>query len=163
MGIVRMGEPDKYPETDTMIRRGIKYNLDMVVLHYWEADKRQKQLESASKIVYILPRYAPPEEVQNHLPNRGIPELGEAEVHLDGRYKQVYDVWVVSGREYRKKSNKSKPKVDASQDFLNGVLNVTKAAIIGGVGIGIVGSMGGMLHRKKQIKNPKVKKCRCKK
>lgn len=106
-----MGEPDRFPETDTMVRRGIKYNLDMVVLQYWEAEKRQRQLEANGKTVYILPRYAPPEESQMHMHNRGIPELGEPEVYLDGRYKQVYDVWVASGRTYRKRSNKLKPKV----------------------------------------------------
>lgn len=105
-----MGDPDRYPDTDTMIRRGIKYNLDMVVLHRFEAENRERQLEANGKTVYILSRFAPPEETMNHMPTRGIPELGEPEVHLDGRNKQVFDVWVAVGRTYRVKKKVQKPK-----------------------------------------------------
>lgn len=105
-----MGDPDRYPDTDTMIRRGIKYNLDMVVLHRYEAENRERQLEANGRTVYILPRSAPPEETMNHMPTRGIPELGEPEVHLDGRNKQVFDVWVAVGRTYRVKKKVQKPK-----------------------------------------------------
>jgi len=110
MGIIRMGDPYKFPDTDVMIKRGVKYILDMTVLHSHEAKQRERQLESNGKNVYILQRFAPPEETMNHMITRGIPEIGEKEVNLDGRNKQVFDVWVASGRTYRKKTNKSKLK-----------------------------------------------------
>jgi len=105
MGLIRYGDPEGFPDIDTMERRGIKYNLDTVWRGDWEAANREKQLSQDGKTVYVLSRYAPPEEVVSHLPHRGIPEIGEKPIHLDGRYTLVYDVWVAAGRTYRKKQS----------------------------------------------------------
>ena len=107
MGIIRMGEPELYPDTDTMVVRGIKYNLDMVTLKEYEAENRKRQLEMNGKTVYVQPRQAPPEETMNHMPNKEM----DGTVHLDGRRKWVWDVWVAVGRTYRKKTKRvQKPK-----------------------------------------------------
>lgn len=113
MGLIRYGDPEGYPDIDIMVRRGVKYYLDSVWRGDWEAVMREEQLTKKGKVVYILDRYAPPEEVKGHFPIRGIPDLNE-KVILDGRYTKVYDVWVAIGKRYRKKKivkSKSKRKI----------------------------------------------------
>ena len=202
MGLIRYGDPDGFPDIDTMEKRGIKYNLDTVWRGDWEAANREKQLTQDGKTVYILSRYAPPEEVKNHLPFRGIEGIDKEKVRLDGRYTLVYDVWVAVGRTYRKKqsttpklkmisiNNKQydknwekwvgddyatsrrkiyqKPKTKRSMpakhkdhDITDDILQVTKASVVGVVGMGVAGMLGGMLRKHKKLK-PKVKKCGCK-
>jgi len=64
---------------------------------------------------------------------------------------------------YMRKSKGKNVQADASSEYLNGVLNVTKAAVIGGVGMGIIGSIGAMARKKKKSSKPKRKSCSCKK
>ena len=80
---------------------------------------------------------------------------------LDKRYGD-YNSDLSVGNMYQRKSKKTSPEADASDDFLKGVLNVTKAAVIGGIGMGIVGSIGAMARKKKSSKPKKRKTCRCK-
>ena len=111
MGLLRYGDTLANPDTDVMIKRGIRYELDSVWTSRYQARSRESQLETNGKTVYVLDRMAPPEEVNQHMHTRGIPELGEEAVHLDGRFTPVYEVWVAVGRTYRKKvTNNPKPK-----------------------------------------------------
>lgn len=113
MGLIRMGDPYGSPDTDTMIVRNLLLHLDSVWRGDWEAEQRVKQLEDDGKTAYVLPRGAPPEEVKSHFHTRGIAELGEPEVYLDGRTTTVFDVWVVKkriGRKRKKTVSKAKPK-----------------------------------------------------
>jgi len=169
MGLLRYGDPQSFPDTDIMIKRGIRYELDSTWTGRDQAYEREKQLEMDRKTVYVLDRYAPPEESHQHFNMRGIPELGEKSVHIDGRFTHVWDVWVAAGREYRRKRI-VKPKTKRvisnkapMDDLTNGILNVTKAGVIGVVGMGIVGAMGTMLRKKSRKSKPITKKCRCKK
>jgi hypothetical protein len=110
MGLLRMGDPIGRPDTDIMVKSGIKYELDSIWTSGLQANRREKQLEANGKVVYSLERMAPPEEVMQHLHTRGMEDLGEEKVHLDGRYTKVFDVWVAAGRTYRRKQI-VKPKV----------------------------------------------------
>lgn len=112
MGMIRQGDPYGFPDIDVMERRGLVLHLDTVWRHENEARAREKQLEQQGKTVYVLSRYAAPEEVKNHQPTKLIlPSYNEAPVHLDGRYTKVWDVWVVVARKHRKKKlMKSKAK-----------------------------------------------------
>lgn len=78
---------------------------------------------------------------------------------LDKRYG-AYNTDISVGDMYQRKAKKNSPQADASDDFLKGVLNVTKAAVIGGIGMGIVGSIGAMARKKKSGK-PKQKRKTC--
>ena len=69
-----------------------------------------------------------------------------------------YDTDDSVGGMYQRKSKKISAKADASGDFLKGVLNVTKAAVVGGIGMGIVGSIGAMARKKKKSTKPKRNK-----
>lgn len=120
MGLIRMGDPFGFPDTDTMVVRNLLLHLDSVWREEWEANKRAQQLEKDGKTVYILPRGAPPEEVKGHYHTRGIPELGEPDVRLDGKLTTVFDVWVVKkrlGRRRKKTSSKAKPKRKITKKF----------------------------------------------
>ena len=66
------------------------------------------------------------------------------------------------GNMYQRKPKKSDPLADASKEYLNGVLNVTKGATIGVLGMGVAGTIGATLARKKKKSN-KPKRCSCKK
>lgn len=161
MGLIRYGDPSKFPDIDSVVVRGVKYKLDTVWRYRNEAESRKQQLEDGGGIVFIQWREAPPEEVQSHYINRGIPELGE-KVHLDGSYTKVWDVWIAASRTYRKRSTSNPKSKRQSDDLTSGILNVTKAGVTGVVGMGVVGMLGGMLRKKhKSVK--KVKRCRCKK
>ena len=113
MGLIRMGDPYGSSDTDTMVVRGLVLHLDSVWRGDWEADNRAKQLEKDGKTVYVIPRGAPPEEVKSHYHTRGIPEIGEPNVHIDGRTTTVFDVWVIKKRigKRRIKKTKTKPKL----------------------------------------------------
>jgi len=163
MGLIRMGDPIKYPDTDIKITKGIKYILDSVWREYREAARRENQLERDGKTVYVSGRQAPPEEVMGHFHTRGIVELGEKPIHIDGRWTDVWDVWVAQRRLYRVKKS-VKPKVKSKRpvdDITKGILDVTKVGVVGIMGMGLLGAMGGMLRKSKKIR-PKAKKCRCK-
>ena len=97
MGLLRYGDPKKFPDTDIMVKRGVKYVLDSTWTGLMPARHREKQLTDTGNVVYTLDRYAPPEEAMQHLHTRGIPELGEKSVHLDGRTTHVWDVWIAAG------------------------------------------------------------------
>jgi hypothetical protein len=109
MGLIRYGDPYGFPDIDVMERRGLILHLDTVWRHANEAQLRIELLEKDGKTAYVIERYAPPEEVQSHFSNKGIPELGER-VHVDEKYTKVYDVWVVVARKHRRKKKVSKPK-----------------------------------------------------
>ena len=97
MGLLRYGDPRKFPDSDVKIKSGIKYELDSTWTSGVQAHKRETQLSDRGSIVYTLDRYAPPEEAMQHLHTRGLPELGEKPVHLDGRSTHVWDVWIAAG------------------------------------------------------------------
>jgi hypothetical protein len=162
MGLVRYGDPAKFPDTDVMVRRGIRYELDTIWTSAYQARQRESQLEKTGNTVYVLDRYAPPEEVMQHLHVQGDASL-EIPYHIDGRYTHVWDVWVARKRITRvKKSSKPKTKrISMGDSLISGTLNVTKAAVIGSVGIGVMGGVMGAVMRKKRRGKSKVK-CRCK-
>jgi hypothetical protein len=82
---------------------------------------------------------------------------------IDKRFGD-YNKDVSVGNMYQRKAKKTNAKADASDEFLKGVLNVTKAAVIGGIGMGIIGSIGAMARKKKSAKpKQKRKKCGCNK
>jgi len=110
MGLLRIGDPIANPDTDVMVKRGIRYILDTIWTSGTEAREMERRLQMNGKIVYILDRYAPPEESHEHLNMPGDPSIGIPE-HLDGRFTHVWEVWVAKGRTYRKKTiQKPKPK-----------------------------------------------------
>jgi hypothetical protein len=195
MGLLRMGDPIGHPDTDIMRELGIRYELDSIWTSGFQARGREKQLELNGKVVYQLKRMATPEEAHQHL---------NTDEHKDGRYTEVFDVWVAAGRTYRKKQMtkpklkmigdndrdytktwenwvgddyvksrrklyqkpKTKRQIDNKKsmgDTLNkGIIDLTKAAVIGTMGIGLVGAIGSAVMRKKFTKRKNIKKCRCK-
>jgi hypothetical protein len=110
MGLIRYGDPEEFPDIDIMERRGVRYYLDSVWRGDWEAVNREKQLSAKGKTVYIIDRYAPPEEVMGHLISRGIEGIDTYKVRLDGKYTRVWDVWVAVKKLYRKKKVSKIPK-----------------------------------------------------
>jgi hypothetical protein len=151
MGVLRNGDPDNNPD-DVMHLNGRTFILDIIATDPTTAMMRERQIEMSGRHAETTKEYDSPETARQHTDT--------------GIGTTVYKVWKLPNvkKGYRRVKRKSTPKVkgDASQEFVNGVLNVTKAAVIGGIGMGIVGAMGGMLRKKKSNK-PKVKKCGCKK
>jgi hypothetical protein len=101
MGLLRMGDPIGHPDTDIMRELGIRYELDSIWTSGFQARGREKQLELNGKVVYQSKRMATPEEAHQHL---------NTDEHKDGRYTEVFDVWVAAGRTYRK-NQMIKPKL----------------------------------------------------
>ena len=66
-----------------------------------QAKNREHQLEMNGKTVYSLDRFAIPEEAHQHLDNPGQPDIGVPS-RADGRYTHVWDVWIATGKMYRK-------------------------------------------------------------
>jgi hypothetical protein len=70
---------------------------------------------------------------------------------------------------YMRQSKKRKSLVDTSKSKHNGddlakaALDLTKIGVVGIMGMGLIGTMGGMLRKKKPSKSKAKKGCGCKK
>lgn len=154
MGILRYGDPDNNPN-DRRIMNGILYELDMIVTSGREVGQRQRQLETAGKTIKIIDRYASPEESHEHYDT---PEF------KDGRFTKVWEIWVARRRiTFRRKTmtrSKVSRKKEKKNDLADSALDITKAAVIGGLGIGLMAGMG--FRKKSKDNKSKAKRCRCK-
>lgn len=143
MGILRYGDPDNNPN-DRRLMKGALYELDMIVTSGREVAMRKQQLETNGKNVEIISRFATPEEAHEHL---------STDTHKDGRFTKVWEIWIAIRRIRFRRKKMSRSKVvrkKSKNDLADAALDLTKAAVIGTVGLGL---MAGMGFRKKSRKS----------